>query len=378
MNMQLKNQSHSKDIVDDVEGFIKQCTLLMAQQQICIAHACSSLGVQSLSSMWLSRPLDNIDELGLSDAKVKTELMRKAKANIHICSLIKRDNEFKGKRSCALDRISLYEGGLSVFVGGYNDNPRLLVHVAFALLQKGLQASALGVFQKITHIYDSPEPPRYYDEFLHTIDAAIIIQVEDGDMDGAIREMHRRVDAVSKWVGNGLGLANDLYRLGSFYSLSGRHEQCAKHLEKSLHVGTGLDEYDETKLACIKLLATTYDALNDTRAVNEYVCAQSMEKNITNKARLINALSHFLITVDGESRLAVDYLDNCMNILHGESNDESTNPNILLDTMILYGDAMASEAPSSAIDWYNLALRSNPDKSTINPTNLRALSNKGN
>ena len=320
--------------------------------------------------MWLSRALDNF--LGLSGVKEKAE------ANLHIIPLIKHD--IKMKRLCSLDRKSLYEGGLTVFAGGRNDNPRLFVHLAFAVLEKGLQSIAIETFQKTQKIYDSLEPPGYYDEFLQAIDAhiCVIIQVEEGNMNGAIREMHRRVDAVSKWVGNGLGLANDLYRLGSFYSLSGRHERCAKHLEKSLHVGTGLDEYDETKLACIKLLATTYDALNDTRAVNEYVCAQSMEKNITNKARLINALSHFLITVDGESRLAVDYLDNCMNILHGESNDESTNPNILLDTMILYGDAMASEAPSSAIDWYNLALRSNPDKSTINPTNLRALSNKGN
>ena len=113
--------------------------------------------------------------------------------------------------------------------------------------------------------------------------------------------MHRRLDVVSRWMGNtSVELANDLLRLGCFYSVLGHHEQCAKYLNESLQLGVRYDNYDV--LDCWKLLAVTYDNMggdNKSKAIHQYECALSREKDMVIKARLMNALSHLLIQVGG-------------------------------------------------------------------------------
>ena len=224
------------------------------------------------------KAVDGIDELGLGDAKnTVKEIMR-------ILLVMKRDHGLESP-----DRLSLYEGGSLVVNDGFRGD----VHFALAALEKGLQRSATAIFENgaKTGIYDSPTPPEYYDELLYAIDAQIIIQVEKDDMNCAVQEMHRRLNIVSKWLGNtSLELAITKHRLGCFYSVLGQHEQCAQAIEESLHVGTGYDEYDT--LASFKLLATAYDSMHDLdRAIRHYQCAVSMEKTSITKARLMNALS---------------------------------------------------------------------------------------
>ena len=351
---------------------MKMCTLLTVQQQIFISHGCYNLGLEDLSSTWSSKVLGNIDELRLSDQSSVAQMKQKAKAILRILSVTK-------KKPCSEDRLSLYESGLLALEEGCSERPRLFVHFALvAALQKGLLTSAAEILKRTTEIYVLPNPPGYYDEFLHANDLNIIIQVKEGNMNGAIQEMHRRVDAVSNWIGNtSLELANGLYRLACFYSLTGHNEQCVKYLKESLHIGTDLDEYDSLSCDCIKLLAVTFD---DSDKADEAICkyeqALDMEEDIIMKVKLINALAHRLIKVGGHSQLAVSHLQMAMDILQNHENSENI---ILCDTMILCGNQKASENSfAEAIGWYESALSSNPHKSTVNPTNLRALFNKGN
>ena len=353
--MQLKNQSDSKDM-DNVELFMKRCTLLLVQQHVCISHACLNLELWSLSHAWLSKAFNIIDERHMKE---------KANSNLVILSTIKT----------LLDRMSLFEGGLLAFDDDYSERPRLLIHYAFAALQKGSLTSAMEKLKKIREIYDSPTPPGYYDELLHALNAQVIIHVERGDMGGAVQGMHRRLNIVTKWIGNtSFELAHDCLRLGCFYSILCHHEQCAKYCSESLHIGLSYDSYD--RLNCTKLLAITYDAMNDNdKAIHQYKRALSMEEDTTMKVKLINALSHLLTKVGGHSQLAIGYLETAINILQKGAKSESTD---LCDTKILMGNVMASEKHfSEAIDWYESALDSNPDKNAIHPTNLKALFNIG-
>ena len=357
------NHRDSQDISRNVEQFLQRCTLLMVQQQVYISHACSSLGYKRLSSMWFSKALDNIDDLELKDVK------EKAKVILRVMSLIKRENGSDGRKTCSLDRMSLYEGGFTVLTGGYNGNPRLVVHFALATLQKGLPKSVM--FLNMPKVYDTPSPSYYYKEFLHAINAQVIFQVAKGAIHGAIQEMHRRLDVVSKWIGNNsFELATDHHRLGCFYSIIGHHEKSVKHLEESLKIGASYADYDA--LDSITLLATTYDAIHETDdAIQHYERALSMANDITSKVRLMNALSRLLIKIGGQSQRALDYLVTAIRILQDDENTErSRDDNILLgtpvgrETMILFGDAMGSF--SEAIDWCESVL-SSADKSDTAP-----------
>ena len=351
----------------------------MIEQQVYISHACSSLGLRNVSEKWLLESCRQIDELGFPGTQGKAK--DKINAILYIMSLIQKNHEPKSEKLCLLDRMSLYKGGLSIsFTRGCNEEPRLLVHFALAALQKRLLKSAMAIFQKITEITRAPTPPVYYDELLHAIDARIIIQVEDNDMDGALQEMHHRLDVVSRWVGDSsLELANNLHRLGCFYSALGRDEESLKYFEESLHIGEVFNEYDG--LNSMRLLAVTYDRLNDVEnAKMMYKCALSMEEDTMVQARMMNALSFLLIRIGGQSRLVADYLEKSIQIQQNDENGEGTSSDLLLllDTMILFGNFWASERIfSQAIDWYESALSSNPEKSVIHPSNLRALYNKG-
>jgi len=153
-------------------------------------------------------------------------------------------------------------------------------------------------------------------------------------------------------------------------------------LEEALHIGN-CDMLD-----CIKLLATSYDAMHETDcAIHQYESALLItEDDFNSKAGLTNALSHLHIKVGGQQHGRVDHLEKAINhleqLLHiqqDSSNIEGKeNANALLETMILLGNAMsAKKSFLQAIDWYESALSSNPDKSAIHPTNLRAWYNKG-
>mmetsp|Transcript_40064 Transcript_40064/g.73298 ORF Transcript_40064/g.73298 Transcript_40064/m.73298 type:complete len:965 (+) Transcript_40064:3-2897(+) len=377
----LMTQSDSKEIVDNVGQFMKRCTLLKTQQQVCISHACFSLGLRTLSRKWLLKALATMDDLGLSDAKMEVEVA------LYIISVVAKRVTMRDtlvlegkKKPGSVDMFSLYECGLPAFSEGYNEEPRRFVHFAMAALEKGLHMDAMDIFKEATEkICDSPTPPSgYYHEVLDAINAQIIIELKEGDMAGAVREMNRRLDIVSKWIGSSsLALAKDLHRLGCFYSVLGHHEQCAKRLEESLRIGSDYDDYDT--LDSVKLLATTHDAMNDKdSAIREYECALATEEDFINKARLMNALSHLYIKVGEDNHLAVNYLEESLRIQQDNADSEGKDANLVFDTMILYGNAMATNNSfAQAIFWYESALNSNPDKSPIHPSNLRAWYNKG-
>lgn len=133
------------------------------------------------------------------------------------------------------------------------------------------------------------------------------------------------------------------------------------------------------RICAVLDVSITYDAMNDPdNAIQKYECALSLEEDFTTKVWLMNALSHLHMKVGGQSQLAVDYLKKSLQIQQDDANNESTDANLLFETMILYGHAMVAENSfSQAINWYESALRSNPDKRALHPSNSRAWCNKG-
>jgi hypothetical protein len=184
----------------------------MTQQQVFISHACSRLGFRRLSSQWLLKAFDDIDELGLSN------FQEDAKMALHIISATEgvRRHQKETHSPFLVDVFSLYkEETLEVFFEGYRDKPRLFVHLALAALQNGFVCNAKLLLKRTEEICDSAAPPAYYDELLHAINMKIIIQVKEGNTHKAVDNMHRRCDIVSKWVGStSVELAQDLHRLG--------------------------------------------------------------------------------------------------------------------------------------------------------------------
>ena len=333
----------------------------MTQQQMFISHACSRLGLWSLSSQWLRNALDNMNESGLSDSKEAAQVV------LCIISAIKGNRSHQKSRHgpCSVDVFSLYQdGGLAAFFLGFSDKPRLFVHLTLAALQQGLRISAMAMFQKTTDIFNSPTPPAYYEQLSQAINAQIIIHVDEGDMNEAVNEMHRRLNVVSKWKGSTSGeLAHELHRFGCLHSALGHHKQCNKYLEEALHIGNC------DRLDCIKLLATSYDAMHETdSAIHQYERALLItEDDFDSKARLTNALSHLHIKVGGQRPGGVDHLEKTINYLEkslqiqqNEADAEGKeNSNTLLETMILLGNAMsATKYFSEAVDCYELALSS--------------------
>ena len=349
------------------------CTLLMAQQQVCLSHSCSRLGLWRLSSQWLGKALENVNELGLSDLKVKAELVQ------YFFSVFPRDNE--AERQKPLDLFSLYQDDrLTTFFEGYGDRPRLLTNLALVALRKGFLMSATVLFQKGTRT-----PPVYFDELLYAIDARIWILVNEGNMDGAVCEMRLRLDVISKWMGNTcVGLAYDYHRLGCLYSCMSHHEECVKSLHESLHLGAAHnDQHDYDALSSIKLLAATLDVMHGpekpSEAIHHYERALSIEEGLNSKARLINALSNLLIKVSSIDHLeqAINYLTQSLKVQMDDVNNE-WKEDVLFETMILLGNAESSKKNSpKAIDWYTLALNTNPDKCASHPTNFLARYNEG-
>ena len=346
-------------MVDDVEQVVKRCTLLMAQEQVFISHACCRLGLWRLSGNWLSASLDNMNKLELLNVKGIT------KAVVHDMVSLDKSTESHQNGNASSFLFLLYkDGGCAATFESCSDKLRLFVHLGLGALTKKHTTNALLMFQKAEQCYDPSTPPCCYDELLHANNAHIISLIEKKQMNEAVQTMQRRLDIVSKKAGStSAELAHELHRFACLHSVLGHHEKCVLRVEESMKiVGHG----SHGALGCfnIKLLATTHDAmLNTGNAMRQYLTAISKEEDITMKAGLMNAISHLLI-LGGKSQQATDYLDKSMSILQNGENsgvrdEDSLTPSILFDTMMLYGDIAAQNRSfSEAIDWYESALSS--------------------
>ena len=378
-------KSDSKEMIDNMGTFMKACALLQAKQEVCISHACLCLRHRALSKKWLLKALGSANDLGIS-------INKEAEVALFILSILSGKDDLRHsnnssalekKKASSMDIFHLYERGLSLFSDGYYEKPRLLVHFALAALAKGLYRDAISISTPaIVKIQSSSSTPGYFVEVLHAIDAHIIINVRDENMDGAVEAMNHRLVVVSKWLGSGsIEFAKELHRLSCLHSVIGNNDECLQHLEKAilnLHPSNGKDAL----LDSVKLLATSYEALGDIdNAISQYESVLKMENNFIEKAKLMNAIAHLHIQTGGQCHLAIENLEKSLRIQqdsgsHGEEGEESAL--LHAETMILYGNAMASQGLfSQAIYRYESALNANPDKSPIQSSNLRAWYNKG-
>ena len=174
---------------------------------------------------------------------------------------------------CSADLFSLYEdtGGMTGLFANVPDKPRLFVHLALAALRTNQTVNAMRMLDKIPkEAYDAPTPPAHHTELLRAVNARIILQMEDGDFGGALYELQRRSEIISEWIGSkSLELAHNLHRLACLHSALGHHEECMQALKQSLSVGGAHDEYDS--LDSIKLLAVSYDAINDKGKMLQFI-----------------------------------------------------------------------------------------------------------
>ena len=337
---------HDND--DDVEEFAIRCALFMAQQQACLSHACSRLGLRSLSVQWLRRASDSAHELGLTDVAEEVRAVR------HLFSVIPDPAAASaGKGRPSLDLFSLYkEGSLASMFEECRDQPLLFFHLALAALGQGLHMSAMTMLQRIQkteRVYNSPSPPTYSEELLQAIDLTLIIRLKDGDTKRAVDDMRRRLDVVSLWRGSAsIEVAHGRLRLGCLLSALGHHKQCVQQLEQSMHTGEAHKNYKA--LDCIKLLATSYDAMRETEcAKRQYERALSMEDDVTTKAKIMNALAYVYTATGEQNHLAISYLEKTIHILKEDVNYlekslqiQTDSDFLLFETMILLGNAMSS------------------------------------
>ena len=191
----------------------------------------------------------------------------------------------------------------------------------------------------------SPNFPGYHAEVLHDIDAVIIVCVKEDNMDGALVEINRKLDDVSRWVGNhSVALAKDLHRLGCLHSILAKHQRCVQPLEESIHIGCSSNCNHDT-LVSMKLLATTHDYLKDTeKAISGYkyaLMAEKEDEGFAEKVKLMNAIANLCIQAGGKCQLAVDFLEKSLEIQQDSAFIEDKDADLLFDTMILYGNVMA-------------------------------------
>ena len=217
-------------------------------------------------------------------------------------------------------------------------------------------------------------------EVLRVAEAAVdilLLTIGRTDWDDTMRETIRRLDIFPSAATGRAGAARapELYRLACLHNVLGRYQNSMIWLEASLESSAEYDDYKTNDK--IKMLASNYNAMDDSHnAIAEYERALEMENNVTDKARLLNALSHLHLKVGRQSRPAVDYLKKSLKIQNADS--QAKDANLKFDTMILLGNAFGIENNiSKAIHWYEVALDANPDKNPIHPSNLRALYNKG-
>lgn len=235
----LDEESDPEEMIAHVGELMKSCTLLMAQQQICIAHACLCLGHRALSKKWMSKVVMSMNDLGGSSGitfdKYESELA------IDVIAAMMRDIVAGGVSLTAVKKENLSSVDLTAFTEGHSENGRLLLHFSMEAIPKRFHGQAIKIFKQTTERAraqtTSQDRPCYYNDILNDIDVQITSNGVEGDTDGSLLAMNRRLDVVSGWVGSGsIALAKDLHRLGCLHSAFGTHEKCAKRLEESLHL----------------------------------------------------------------------------------------------------------------------------------------------
>lgn len=373
----LSNASASEG--ENIGSFMKRCELFKAAEQVHIAHVTFRLGKTVLSSKWLAKAMDTMDEVGISLAKNEASLV---KYMLSVMMNAAPEQSNRGGRLVA-NPLALYENGLPTFTDGYNGKDRVHVHWALEEVQKRLHIDAMYTAeQAVDSIRELDSPPSYSDEYLRAIDVQIAIKLKYNDNDGVLEKLKLRLTIISRWEGDGsLATANELRRLACFYSIRGDHLECLKLLNESLGIIFSLDGKDQDSLAELtKFAGTVYEALGQSsKAIEEYERALSLMKegSVLESAKVMNAISQSFIK-KGKSNEAIDYLEKSMQSQKCLPNKTSETNNLLADTLVLYGNAMASKHSfSEAIFWYDSALNANPNKSPLEHNNLRAWYNKG-
>ena len=373
--------------------FMKRCKLLAAHQQIQISQALCCLGHNiSLSEQWLREAIGALKEIEMPD-----EVSEASEVALYILYLLKKGsadqqknvlmNGSKNANDGDANPLSLYEGGVAMLTkgtGGYDEKLRLTAHTGMAFLQKGLHIDAFFTLDEVIDgIRDLTNPPSYHQELQDAIDALVIINIKQDELDKALDLLKFRLELASRWEGDrSIKRAKELHRLGCFYSFRGDNAECIKQLDESISILLSDNDNPNAKMEMIldsaKLLATSHDALEqDADAVHQYEFAIDKETDFIKKAKLMNAISH-LYCRSGKINHAFEYLDKSLALQKLEANNNDENTSILTDTMILYGNAMVSKKSySEACFWYDSALNANTDKSPLHPNNLRAWYNKG-
>ena len=371
-------------------AFMKRCKRLKAHQQIQISQALCCLGhTMSLSEKWLNEAIGTLKDIGMPDA-----VSAAADVATRILYLLRKWTEEQENNAKIHDSnnwdievanpLSLYESGSATFTEGYDEKLRLTAHTGMAFLQKGLHIDASSTLDGLINgIRDLADPPSYHQELQDAIDALVIINVKQDEMDKAEDLLKLRLELASRWEGdNSIKRAKELRRLVCFYSVIGENAECTKQLDESLSILLSDNDNPNVNMEMIldsaKLLATSYDAMEQNEnAVHQYEFAIDKETDSIKKAKLMNAISHRYCR-SGKSNHAFEYLDKSLALQKSKANKNDENTSLLTDTMILYGNAMASkQSYSEACFWYDSALNANTDKSPLHPDNLRAWYNKG-
>ena len=382
----LMTSPDSKNMATSNVAFMKRCSLLKAHQRIQIFHVLCYLGHISLSEQWLREAIDALKEIGMPD--VISEAAEVAMYIMYIIMKGSRDQEnnalVNGSSGIVANPLDFYESGAS-FLEGNDEKLRFTAHKGMALLQKGLQIDAYSTLNKATNYIRNPTgPPILHQELLDAIDALVIINVKQDEMDKALDGLKLRLELVSRCeVDYSVKLTKELLRLGCFYCVLGDNAECIKQLDESLRILFSSESVDlnvslEIILDAAKLLAVSYDVLGeDAGAVDYYNLAIDKETDSIKKTKLMNAISHLYCRSE-KCSLAIDYLDKSLALQKIETRNYDENTSLLIDTLILYGNAMASKKSyTEARFWYEYALDANTDKSPREPNNLRAWYNSG-
>ena len=101
-----------------------------------------------------------------------------------------------------------------------------------------------------------------------------------------------------------------------------------------------------------------------------------IEADIKYLASLKNAIAYSYLMA-GDNDAACGNVEESLKLLKNTPGVES-NPELLTETLILYGNILAAQnSLSQAAFYYDSAISSNPNKSPLDQANLRAWYNKG-
>jgi tetratricopeptide (TPR) repeat protein len=241
--------------------------------------------------------------------------------------------------------------------------------------------------QALQHLKGTQKPMerRQLDEYLWIIDSQIAIYFKGDETKQVLDKLRLRMELVSRWRSDEvLELTKELQRMACFYSIKGEHNECKHLLEHALSVITSVECVDwALELDVTKLLAVTHDCLGQIdKAIKFYSRALGIERQVerTSAARtccaLLNAISYCYL-LSGDCDVALANVEESARSQKNMPNDQAKNL-LYAETMILYGNILAAKnSLSQAAFYYDSAISSNPNKSPLESTNLRAWYNKG-